>query len=45
MRLMPEITGLIDNRGRQMHAAGYLTVDRWQGQERVQMRLIDVAVS
>lgn len=36
---------LIDNRGRAMHAAGYLTVDRWQGQERVQMRLIDVAVS
>jgi single-stranded-DNA-specific exonuclease len=36
---------LIDNRGRQMHAAGYLTVDRWQGQERVQMRLVDVAVS
>ena len=36
---------LIDNRGRQMHAAGYLTVDRWQGEERVQMRLIDVAVS
>ena len=35
---------LIDNRGRQMHAAGYLTVDRWQGQERVQMRLTDVAV-
>ncbi len=36
---------LLDNRGRQMHAAGYLTVDRWQGDERVQMRLIDVAVS
>lgn len=36
---------LIDNRGRQMHAAGYLTVDRWQGEERVQMRLTDVAVS
>ncbi len=35
---------LIDNRGRSMHAAGYLTVDRWQGQERVQMRLTDVAV-
>lgn len=34
---------LIDNRGRAMHAAGYLTVDRWQGQERVQMRLTDVA--
>jgi single-stranded-DNA-specific exonuclease len=35
---------LMDNRGRQVHAAGYLTVDRWQGQERVQMRLIDVAL-
>jgi hypothetical protein len=28
-----------------MHAAGYLTIDRWQGEERVQMRLTDVAVS
>ena len=36
---------LLDNRGRQMHAAGYLAVDRWQGEERVQMRLTDVAVS
>ncbi len=36
---------LIDNRGRAMHAAGYLTVDRWQGQERVQMRLTDVALA
>ena len=36
---------LLDNRGPQMHAAGYLTVDRWQGQERVQMRLVDVAAS
>ena len=36
---------LIDNRGRPMHAAGYLAVDRWQGEERVQMRLVDVAVS
>ena len=35
---------LIDNRGRAMHAAGYLAVDRWQGEERVQMRLTDVAV-
>jgi single-stranded-DNA-specific exonuclease len=26
-----------------VHAAGYLAVDRWQGQERVQMRIIDVA--
>jgi single-stranded-DNA-specific exonuclease len=36
---------LLDNRGRAMHAAGYLAVDRWQGEERVQMRLVDVAVS
>ncbi len=36
---------LIDNRGRAMHAAGHLAVDRWQGVERVQFRLIDVAVS
>jgi single-stranded-DNA-specific exonuclease len=36
---------LIDNRGRTMHAAGCLTVDRWQGQERVQMRLTDVALT
>jgi single-stranded-DNA-specific exonuclease len=36
---------LIDNRGRAMHAAGYLAVDRWQGEERVQMRLTDVAAS
>ncbi|HEY0222936.1 MAG TPA: single-stranded-DNA-specific exonuclease RecJ [Pseudolabrys sp.] len=36
---------LIDNRGRQMHAAGALAIDRWQGEERVQMRLTDVAVS
>ena len=36
---------LMDNRGRAMHAAGHLAVDRWQGEERVQMRLTDVAVS
>jgi single-stranded-DNA-specific exonuclease len=35
---------LLDNRGRQVHAAGYLSVDRWQGVERVQMRIVDVAV-
>ena len=35
---------LLDNRGRAMHAAGSLALDRWQGEERVQMRLIDVAV-
>jgi single-stranded-DNA-specific exonuclease len=36
---------LIDNRGRAMHVAGYLTVDRWQGAERVQMRIVDVALA
>ena len=36
---------LLDNRGRAMHTAGHLAVDRWQGEERVQMRLTDVAVS
>jgi single-stranded-DNA-specific exonuclease len=36
---------LIDNRGRQMHVAGHLAVDRWQGEERVQLRLTDVAVN
>ena len=36
---------LIDNRGRALHAAGSLAIDRWQGEERVQMRLVDVAVS
>jgi single-stranded-DNA-specific exonuclease len=36
---------LLDNRGRLMHATGHLAVDRWQGEERVQMRLVDVAMS
>jgi single-stranded-DNA-specific exonuclease len=36
---------LFDARGRALHAAGTLSVDRWQGEERVQMRLIDVAES
>jgi single-stranded-DNA-specific exonuclease len=36
---------LLDNRGRPMHAAGHLAIDRWQGDERVQMRLTDVAMS
>jgi len=36
---------LLENRGRRMHAAGHLAVDRWQGEERVQMRLVDVAMS
>ncbi len=35
---------LIGNRGRALHAAGSLALDRWQGAERVQLRLTDVAV-
>jgi single-stranded-DNA-specific exonuclease len=34
---------LLGNRGQSLHVAGCLAVDRWQGQERVQMRIIDVA--
>src|SRR5258708_6550819 len=34
---------LLGNRGRTVHAAGSLTVDRWNGAERVQLRLIDIA--
>jgi single-stranded-DNA-specific exonuclease len=36
---------LIDNRGCAMHVAGNLAVDRWQGEERVQLRVADVAVA
>jgi len=34
---------MMDNRGRSVHAAGCLALDRWQGAERVQFRLIDIA--
>jgi single-stranded-DNA-specific exonuclease len=34
---------LLDNRGCVLHAAGHIAVDRWQGEERVQLRLADVA--
>ena len=34
---------LLKNRGRAVHVAGTLSVDRWQGNERVQLRMIDVA--
>jgi single-stranded-DNA-specific exonuclease len=34
---------LLDARGQAVHAAGTLSVDRWNGNERVQLRLIDVA--
>jgi single-stranded-DNA-specific exonuclease len=35
---------LLENRGQPLHVAGSLTVDRWQGTERVQFRVTDVAV-
>jgi single-stranded-DNA-specific exonuclease len=34
---------LVNYRGRTVHAAGSLTVDRWNGEERVQLRLLDIA--
>src|SRR5436190_19292771 len=36
---------LIANRGRNVHAAGTLSIDRWNGEERVQLRLMDVATT
>jgi single-stranded-DNA-specific exonuclease len=35
---------LVKNRGQVVHAAGTLTIDRWQGTERVQLRICDVAL-
>ncbi|MBV9260846.1 MAG: single-stranded-DNA-specific exonuclease RecJ, partial [Pseudolabrys sp.] len=35
---------LLENRGRAVHAAGFLAIDRYQGAERVQLRLIDIAI-
>jgi len=34
---------LLKSRGRPVHAAGTLSLDRWNGDERVQLRLIDIA--
>ena len=34
---------LRNNRGRPVHAAGSFALDRWQGEERVQFRLTDIA--
>jgi len=34
---------LLSGRGQAMHVAGSLSVDRWQGAERVQFRIIDAA--
>jgi single-stranded-DNA-specific exonuclease len=36
-------TALLQSRGRQVHAAGSFAIDRWQGEERVQFRLTDIA--
>jgi len=30
-------------RGQPVHAAGTLAIDRWNGAERVQLRLLDIA--
>jgi single-stranded-DNA-specific exonuclease len=35
---------LLAQRGHAIHAAGSLTIDRWQGEERVQLRLTDMAI-
>ena len=35
---------LTKHRGHQLHVAGALSVDRYQGTERVQLRVLDVAV-
>jgi single-stranded-DNA-specific exonuclease len=34
---------LRNSRGRQVHAAGTIALDRWQGEERVQFKLTDIA--
>src|SRR5579872_2978689 len=34
---------LLQNRGRQIHAAGTFALDRWNGEERVQFKLADIA--
>jgi len=36
---------LIASRGRQVHVAGSFSLDRWQGEERVQFRIADVALA
>ncbi len=36
---------LVENRGRAVHAAGQIAIDRWQGEERVQFRLTDLAAA
>jgi single-stranded-DNA-specific exonuclease len=36
-------TALLNSRGRHVHAAGSFAIDRYQGEERVQFRLTDIA--
>jgi len=36
---------LIENRGSMLHAAGTVSIDRWNGAERVQLRITDMAVA
>ena len=36
---------LMQSRGRPIHAAGCLSLDRWQGEERVQLRILDMAIA
>src|SRR5215468_3288788 len=36
-------SAIMQSRGLKVHAAGCLAVDRWQGEERVQLRLADIA--
>jgi single-stranded-DNA-specific exonuclease len=36
-------SALLQNRGRQVHAAGSFALDRYQGEERVQFRITDIA--
>lgn len=36
---------LLQHRGRMVHAAGCLAIDRYQGDERVQLRLLDLAAA
>ena len=36
---------LLENRGRNVHAAGTLAIDRYQGEERLQFRLMDIATT
>jgi single-stranded-DNA-specific exonuclease len=36
---------LLKSRGQSLHVAGCFAVDRWQGEQRLQMRIIDVAAA